>query len=133
MKPSHWLVAAGAVLIENNRVLLVREQKDGAVTPWMFPGGQVEDFDQSFEAAAIREAKEEVALEVQIIKPLKSVLIHKKDVSIVLIHFLASCTGIVEKGKDGFIVAAEWHIITKLPTDLAPNVSEVINDYLRMI
>lgn len=130
MKPVSWIVAAGAVIIENNRVLLVKEQKDGNLSPWMFPGGQVENFDKSFEATAIREAKEEVGLDVELIKPLKPVLIHKESVSVVLIHYLATYTGTLEKGKNGFIAAAEWHDISNLPADLAPNVQEVINDYL---
>jgi ADP-ribose pyrophosphatase YjhB (NUDIX family) len=45
--PANSIIASGPVIIENNNVLLNREQKEDGVTPWMFPGGEVEDFDKS--------------------------------------------------------------------------------------
>ncbi|NCO05039.1 MAG: NUDIX hydrolase [Candidatus Magasanikbacteria bacterium] len=56
--PPHTIIASGPVIIEHNKVLLNREQKESGITPWFFPGGKLEHFDQSFEEACIREAKE---------------------------------------------------------------------------
>lgn len=132
MKPASWIVAAGAVIIDNDRVLLVREQKE-ALSDWFFPGGQYEDYDRDFEATAIREAKEEVGLDVTLIKPLRPTVLQTEKNHIVLLHFLATYSGTVSKGKDGLIAAAEWHSIHNLPKNSAPNVAAIINEYLRMV
>jgi ADP-ribose pyrophosphatase YjhB (NUDIX family) len=61
MDQSHNL-AAGVILLENNRVLLVKD-KNG----WCFPKGTVE-IGELFEETAIRECREETGFEVDIIE-----------------------------------------------------------------
>lgn len=129
--PKNTILVSGPVIIESNKVLLNKEIKAGGrITPWYFPGGEVENFNQTLEQACGREAKEEVGIKIKIIKPLKNFLHHRKDGSIViLVHFLAKRAGKIKPGKD--IADWGWHDIFKLPKDCAPNVKSIIKDYLK--
>ena len=60
--PSGTIIASGPVIIEDGKVLLNRERKaDGEEKKlFMFPGGQVEDFNIPLEETCKRECKEEM-------------------------------------------------------------------------
>ncbi|MFA6296664.1 MAG: NUDIX domain-containing protein [Patescibacteria group bacterium] len=124
------IIASGPVIIENNKVLL---NKHGDDNFWKFPGGKVENFDfkdwnNFLEDSANREVKEEMGIDVKIVKPLKTMLIPKpneKESYVVLVHFLAERIGDVKPGKD--IREWKWIDINNLPEDCAPNVKEIIN------
>jgi ADP-ribose pyrophosphatase YjhB (NUDIX family) len=129
--PPNISIASGPVIIEDEKVLLDREQKDWGVTPWMFPGGKFKDSDTTFENTCIREAKEEVGIDVEIIKPLRTLLAPRVNGKgqAVLIHYLAKRTGEITLGHD--IVEYGWHDIHHLPENCAPNVIEIIADYIK--
>lgn len=126
--PPDSLLVSGPVIIEGNKVLLNKEKKGEKITSWMFPGGEVEDFDSTLEEACRREVKEEMGIDVEIIKPLKPVMLYQDGRVIVLIHWLARRIGEVKPGEG--IVDWGWHDVKNLPADCAPNVYEVINDCL---
>lgn len=128
MITENWKVVSGLVIIHQGRVLLIKETKEGAPTPWMFPGGQVEDSDVSFETAAIREANEEVGFAPSIEKALHPVLLHRGAHSYALMHFLARGHGQIIKGKE--VLEAEWFDLHNIPVDCAPNVPLVIKQYM---
>lgn len=125
--PPNSIIASGPVIIENNKVLLNKEKKPEGITPWMIPGGEMENFDISLENACLREVKEEMGIDIEILKPLLPVLLHKDGRVIILIHFLAKRIGEIKPGVD--IIEWGWHNIDNLPPDCAPNVCEVIKDY----
>ncbi len=124
-------IVAGPVIIEDNKVLLIKEIKDGSIGLWFFPGGTMERSDPTPEAACIREAAEELGLTITIIQELQTIRIEKPDRSTILKHYLATRTGTIIPGQD--IAAVDWHDIRSLPTDAAPNVATVIQEYLRTI
>ncbi|MFA4830994.1 MAG: NUDIX hydrolase [Patescibacteria group bacterium] len=124
--PNESFIASGPVIIEDNKVLLNREQKDNGATQWLFPGGEVEDFDKSLEDACRREVKEEMGIDVEIIKPLKPVMLKKDGRVIILIHYLAKKIGEIKPGED--IVEWGWFDINNLPDNCAPNVVEIIKE-----
>lgn len=124
--PENSIIASGPVIIEDGKVLLNREQKLDGITPWMFPGGEVEEFDKTLEDACRREVKEEMGIEIEILKPLKPTMLQQKDRVIILIHYLAKRIGEINPGKE--IAEWGWHDINNLPNNCAPNVYDVIRD-----
>jgi hypothetical protein len=70
-----------------------------------------------------------MGIKVNIIKPLKPIMIYKDGKVILLIHYLAERIGEITHGEG--IVAWDWHPIDNLPEDCAPNVYTVIKDYLK--
>lgn len=122
--PKDSIIASGPVIIEDNKVLLNREQKEDGITPWMFPGGEVEEFDKSLEEACHREVGEEMGIKIEIVKPLKPVMLYQNGRVIILIHYLAKRIGEINPGKD--ITDWAWHDINNLPDNCAPNVYDII-------
>lgn len=126
------IIASGPVIIENNKVLLNQHGEDSF---WKFPGGRVENFDFenqliSLEQACKREVEEELGIGIEIIKPLKPMMIKKdENTQVVLIHYLAKRLGEVTPGKD--IREWAWHDIDNLPKNCALNIKPVIDEYLQ--
>lgn len=61
--PKHIVSAATIVLNHQGHILLIKGPRRG----WEMPGGQVEE-GESLKAAAIREAKEESGIDIEVIK-----------------------------------------------------------------
>ncbi|MCB9798967.1 NUDIX hydrolase [Candidatus Nomurabacteria bacterium] len=130
--PENTIVASGPVIIENDKVLLNKEIKPSGETPWLFPGGEVEDFDVSFEQACVREAKEEMGIDVTIIRPLRPMHVYRPDAPdkmAILIHYLATRIGEIKPAEN--ISKWNWFDIHNLPDDCAPNIAPVIEEYLK--
>ncbi|MDD5693019.1 MAG: NUDIX domain-containing protein [Patescibacteria group bacterium] len=119
------IIASGPVIIENDKVLLNKHGDDGF---WKFVGGRVEDYSVSLEETAEREVMEEMGIGVNLIKPLKPMLIELPNKIVVLIHYLAERRGKIKPGED--ILAWDWFDINNLPLDSAPNIKPVIKEYL---
>jgi 8-oxo-dGTP pyrophosphatase MutT (NUDIX family) len=91
----------------------------------------------TLEANAIREAKEEIGVEVTLLSPLKPMVLWNEipetgsttPQAIILIHYLATISAEPIQGKE--ILAMEWFPLNALPTDLSANVRPVIEEYLK--
>jgi mutator protein MutT len=70
--PERPIVAVGAVIIDGDRVLLVKRANEPLKGEWSLPGGAVE-VGESLEAALMREVREETCLDV-IVGPVIEVL-----------------------------------------------------------
>jgi ADP-ribose pyrophosphatase YjhB (NUDIX family) len=134
------IVASGPVIIEDGKVLLNRHGKTSEDQKiWKFPGGKIESADvtpsgNTLERCCVREAKEEMGIDVEIIASLKPMIVsHPNDdkVGVVLIHFLAKRIGEVSPGNE--IIEWDWFDIKNLPENCAPNIAPVIEDYLKLI
>ncbi|PIR76370.1 MAG: hypothetical protein COU32_02410 [Candidatus Magasanikbacteria bacterium CG10_big_fil_rev_8_21_14_0_10_42_10] len=128
--PTGTIIATGPVIIEDGKVLLNRERKmDGEESPYfMFPGGTVEDFSAPLEETAIREAKEELGINIEIIRPLRTLLVSRpgKNTSAVLVHYLAKRIGEIVPGPQ--TIEWDWYDIEHLPENCAPNIYEIVSD-----
>ncbi len=124
------IIASGPVIIENNKVLL---NQHGDNNLWKFPGGKLESFDfddwsEALEQTAKREVKEEMGIEIKIIKPLKPMIIPRPDHKneyVVLIHYLAEKIGDITLGED--IDDWNWFPLDDLPEGCAPNIQSVLD------
>lgn len=127
MTTPNSLTVAGPVIVENNKILLIRAKKDNKISDWQFPGGKKEDSDIDLEATCKREAKEELGIGLNIKELLKEITIKKENKETFLIHYLAERVGEIQPGHE--VVEWAWHDIDKLPQNCAPNVYEVIKEY----
>jgi len=62
-------IAAGVVIKQNNKYLLVQERMTSQYGLWNWPAGKV-DVGETIEEAAIREGKEETGYDVELIREL---------------------------------------------------------------
>jgi 8-oxo-dGTP diphosphatase len=116
-----FVVAAGPVIIEKGKVLLVKHDDKF----WKFPGGAMEK-GESPEQCVIREAKEELGIKVKLIRPVKPMVLWKRDETVLLIHYLAKRTGKIKPAK--FIDEWAWINAKKLPKDVGPNIRPVLEE-----
>jgi len=123
------IIAAGPVIIEDNKVLV---NKHGDTDFWKFPGGRMENFDDlDLPSVAMREAKEEMGIGIEIIKPMSTLLTDKGDDIVVLVHYLAKRIGEIKPAED--IDEWKWLDINDLPNDVGPNIKPIIEEYLKSI
>ncbi len=133
--PDGTIIAAGPVIIEDGKVLLNREiKKDGKESPYfMLPGGTVEDFSLPLEDTAIREAKEEMGIDIEIIQPLRTIILKRpdKETLAILVTYLAKRTSDIRPGTQ--TVEWGWYDINDLPDNCAPNIYEIVEDAKKYI
>jgi len=63
--PERPIVAVGAVIVEANRVLLVKRGNEPLKGEWSLPGGAVE-IGETLAGALVREAREETGLDLEV-------------------------------------------------------------------
>ena len=121
------IIVSGPVIVENNKVLL---NKDGKDDFWKFCGGRVEGSDINLKDTAIREAKEEMGIEIDILDNNPYFFYIEKENerrmgSIVLAHFLAQRIGEIIPGQE----TKEWRwldINDLNKENLAPNIKPTL-------
>lgn len=128
-KPLSVTIASGPVIIKDGQVLL---DKHGDDEFWKFPGGKVYD-NESFQQTAIREAREELGIDV-VLSGDPCVLHFERlkngiKEQVILLHYLASFSGHVTPGRD--VREWAWHSISNLPKDCAPNIKPVVHHFTR--
>lgn len=133
------IVASGPVIIENGQVLLNQHGDDQF---WKFPGGKIEyidfkDWNNSLEEACIREAKEENGIDIEIICPIKPMLLPRpnSDELVVLIHYLTKRLNELQLPSD--TIACRFFEIRKIlngeysEENFAPNIIPVLSETLK--
>lgn len=145
LENAKFIIASGPVIIENGKVLLNRHghpeeksfdpaQDKNEIHFWKFPGGRIENFDftselNSLEEACKREVKEEMGLDIEIIRPLKPMMIKhpdKENTMVILIHYLAKRLNDIKPAN--FIEECAWFDINNLPANCAPNIKVVVEE-----
>ena len=116
--PAQPVVGVGAVVLDGDRVLLVKRGHEPLKGEWSLPGGVVE-LGETLEAAIVREVREETGLEVDV-GPIVDVLdrlLYDRDGRVqyhyVLVDFLCRPSGgAVRCASDA--EAAEWAPLVRL-------------------
>lgn len=115
------------LIIEYNKGIVLIKRKNPP-EGWALPGGFVE-YGESLEAAAVREAKEETGLEVELLRQFHAYSDPKRDPRhhTITIVFLATAKGNAVAGDD----AKEIGVFSKdtLPEQIAFDHRDIINDY----
>ena len=122
MDKNQRIICSGPVIIENNKVLLVKEKKTaGNITLWLFPGGKAEPNETDPIKICQREVKEELGIEIDIIKQLPTLEASSRHDN------LAKRIGDIKPGDN--IIEWGWFDINNLPKDCHLNVYEIIKNY----
>jgi len=121
------IIASGPVIVRENKVLLNKSGKDNF---WKFCGGKVEK-NENLKETAIRKAKEEMNIEINIINK-KPFLMHvlklgEERIDVTLVHFLADFIGKIVKGKD--VKEWKWIDLDNLPSDIAPSIIPTLKHF----
>ncbi len=115
------------IIIDYNGGIILIKRKNPP-EGWALPGGFV-DYGESLESAAVREAKEEIGLDVKLIRQFHSYSDPKRDPRhhTITTVFLAKAKGKAVPGDD----AKEIGIFTrkKLPEQIAFDHRNIIKDY----
>jgi len=104
-----FVIASGPVIIEEGKLLVNKDNKDDF---YKLPGGTVEVGDSLIDAC-LRESKEENNINVEIIKPLNSMVIYKNPqtkeaMTILLIHYEAKIKNIEDMKPIPPIKEVKW-------------------------
>ena len=129
--PQRPIVAVGAVVVDGDRVLLVKRANEPLKGEWSLPGGAVE-IGETLEQALVREAREETALDVEV-GPVVEVLDRivrdaagRVEYHYVILDYLCRArSGTAACGSDADDV--RWVGVDELPDlHLTPRVTSVI-------
>ena len=124
------IIASGPVIVEDNKVLLVKHGDDNF---WKFCGGRVEEFEKDLKETAKREAKEELGLEIAILNNEPYFFYTEKEMagestSVILAHFSAKRLNDIAKGFD--TREFKWIKFDDLEKEaLAPNIKPVLKNF----
>jgi ADP-ribose pyrophosphatase YjhB (NUDIX family) len=122
-------ICVGAVVIDDDRLLLIRRGHGPAAGEWSLPGGRVE-FGETMPEALVREVQEETNLEVVVGDHLGYVEIFGADHHFVVHDFLAiAFDAEVLRAGDDAIEAAwfELHAVAEL--SLSAGLAEFLADH----
>lgn len=122
------IVSVGPLITEDGKILLVREGEDGL---WKLPGGKIAIEDTSVMDTVVREAKEELGIEVNLGIPLDPYLFRTEGVLRVLIPYTATREGEIKAGEG--VDDWGWFSVDELPENSAPNIIFALQSLVRIV
>ncbi len=124
-------VAADALLVEGNKVLLIRRGREPFLGKWAIPGGFLEE-NETLEECCVREAKEETNLEVKIVKLLGVYSNPSRDPrkTVGAVFICKRVSGEIKGGDDA--AEAKWFPLDKLP-EMAFDHREILENTKKLL
>jgi 8-oxo-dGTP pyrophosphatase MutT (NUDIX family) len=123
------ILVAGPVIVENNKVLLDKDNKENF---WKFCGGKIKE-DESLIDTARRRSKEELGIDIEFLDENPYITFTEKEtdkgaMDVILAHFLARTTSEIKPGED--ICQWKWIPLGDLQKeDLAPNIVPALKHF----
>ncbi len=118
---------AGCLIIENDKVLLIKEKKDWY---WKLLSGKIDE-GETVEQCAIREAKEEANIDVELLGLFNKYTFNFKDRNFELTVYEARIVGGVPKIRETHLEAVDWFPIEFLNNNSTPLDKLIYQDLLR--
>ncbi len=123
------LVAVGGVIINGNKVLLVKRAHPPNKDMWAIPGGKLE-YGETLEDAVKREMLEETNLQVKIVNLLSLIQMIKEGFHYVILDFLCEVTGGDLKPASDAADAKFFSIDEIKNLDISPTTKEMLIRYI---
>lgn len=126
-------MAVDGVILDGERILLIRRRNDPFQGDWALPGGFVE-YGETTEQAAVREMEEETGLVCRIEGLVGVYSAPDRDPrghTISIAYVMGVREGQMKAGDDA--AGATWHRLAELPERMAFDHRTIIEDALRMI
>lgn len=124
-------ISIDAVIIKDNKVLLIKRGVEPFKGYWGTPGGYIE-WDESAEDAVRREVREETSMDVE---DVKFVAVktdpHRHPKQVIDLIYLVKTSGEPKFGDD--TTEAEWFDLDNLPSELAFDHKQNIEDARKII
>jgi 8-oxo-dGTP diphosphatase len=122
------IIASGPVIVEDNKVLLDRDNKEDL---WKFCGGRVKE-DETLIDAAERRPEEELGINIEFLDENPFITFAEKETNegrfdVILAHFLARRVGEIKPGED--IKEWNWFDLDNLPKNLGPNIIPALKHF----
>lgn len=119
---------ANAIIIDDDKILLIKRRYGPFKRLWCFPGGFL-DKNESLENCCIREIKEETGIEVEIIKKTGLLKWYNKQKERDEEIYFFSCRPLSKYiKKDDEVLNAKWIELNKLyKIKLVPGLKRIIN------
>lgn len=97
-------IIVGAIVLKENKILMVKETKKECYGKWAFPAGHLED-NESIIEGVIRETKEETGCDIQLKKVFPIITTNK---NIIMIHVLAELINDTNEYNKNEIIETKW-------------------------
>jgi 8-oxo-dGTP diphosphatase len=112
-------VGVGAVILDGDAVLLLKRRKAPEAGCWSIPGGRVE-FGETVEGALLREIKEELGCDANIVAPLgvTNHIVDAESVHWVSPRFVVRLSGKPRNLEPDSHSEMQWFRISALPTNV---------------
>ncbi|MFD9072830.1 NUDIX hydrolase [Streptomyces lasiicapitis] len=119
---------SAAIIVRNDRVLLVRRAIKEGELMWQFPAGAIEG-DETAEAAAVRETLEETGLTVEAIKLLGE-RVHPKTGRLMSYTACEPVSGEAHVADADELDAVAWVTLDEIPNYVPYGLFEPVQEYL---
>ncbi|RLE80987.1 MAG: hypothetical protein DRJ52_05140 [Thermoprotei archaeon] len=130
--PKYAITAVGAVVLNDNKILLVKRGKEPGKSLWSIPGGAV-NAGEKLKEAVLRELREETGLTGEV-----SDLIHVEEVIVrennrikyhyvILYYLVTNVKGRLKSSSD--VIEAKWFDLTEACSleNITPGTKKVLN------
>ncbi|MBY6036987.1 NUDIX domain-containing protein [Fictibacillus nanhaiensis] len=116
MSQNEIVLIASVSIFDNDKVLIIKENKPNAVDKWNFPSGHIE-YGEDILYSARREVKEETGLDVKLIGTTGVYnFISNKNNQVILFHFIGEVTGGTLNLEEDEITDSKWIKVNDLLT-----------------